>query len=127
METRTIIFILALLSVIGGIWCLTLSIQTFKITKIKEGNMKQKKSIDLKTVFMTTTAILAVFLLAMYFGLSLIIDNQKATIEKQSKKLEECSFEIKRLKLVEQDYETDKEYIYECFKQIEMKAERSGK
>ena len=127
METRTIIFILALLSVIGGIWCLTLSIQTFKITKIKEGNMKQKKSIDLKTVFMTTTAILAVFLLAMYFGLSLVIDNQKATIEKQSKKLEECSFEIKRLKLVEQDYETDKEYIYECFKQIEMKAERSGK
>ena len=42
METPTIIFILALLSVVGGIWCLTLSLQTLKLEKIKE-NLKNGK------------------------------------------------------------------------------------
>ena len=72
-------------------------------------------------------AIEALLMIVVIFQLCIKIENQKAIIDKQSKKIEECSYEIKRLKLVEQDYETDKEYIYQCFKEIEQKAERSGK
>ena len=68
-----------------------------------------------------------ILLLVITFSYGNKIDKLNATIEKQNKKIEECSYEIKRLKLVEQDYETDKEYIYQCFKEIEQKAERSGK
>lgn len=38
--TRTIIFTLGLLSVVCGIWCLFLSLQTLKIEKIKERSGK---------------------------------------------------------------------------------------
>ena len=55
------------------------------------------------------------------------IDNQQEMINKQNEKIEECSYEIKRLKLVEQNFEEEKEYLYECYKDIELKAERSGK
>lgn len=39
-KVQVIIFALALLLVVGGIWCLTLSIQNMKLEKIKERSGK---------------------------------------------------------------------------------------
>ena len=69
----------------------------------------------------------AITILGISFGYWKKIDNQQEIINKQNKKIEECSYEIKRLKLVEQNFEEEKEYLYECYKDIELKAERSGK
>lgn len=83
--------------------------------------------IEWKNLFRAIALLEAVLLLVLTFSYGNKIDNLKKTIKEQNKTIEQCNYEIKRLKLVEQDYETDKEYIYECFKQIEMNAERSGK
>lgn len=83
--------------------------------------------INSNKVFLTIALCEALLLIVAVFSFGSKIEDQKATIDKQSAKIKECDYEIKRLKLVEQDYETDKEYIYECFKQIEMNTERSGK
>lgn len=83
--------------------------------------------IEWKNLFRTIALIEALLLLVITFGYGNKIDKQNETIEKQSKKIQECSYEIKRLKLIEQDFEQEKEYIYECYKQIESRAERSGK
>ena len=69
----------------------------------------------------------AIVLLTISFGYWNKIDKQQEIIDKQNKKINECSYEIKRLKLVEQNFEEEKEYLYECYKDIELKAERSGK
>jgi hypothetical protein len=69
----------------------------------------------------------AITILGTSLGYWKKIDNQQEIINKQNKKIEECSYEIKRLKLVEQNFEEEKEYLYECYKDIELKAERSGK
>ena len=69
----------------------------------------------------------AITILGISLGYWKKIDNQQEIINKQNKKIEECSYEIKRLKLVEQNFEEEKEYLYECYKDIELKAERSGK
>ena len=69
----------------------------------------------------------AIALLLISYGYGKKIDEQFATIKKQEEKIEQCSYEIKRLKLVEQNFEEEKEYLYECYKDIELKAERSGK
>ena len=68
-----------------------------------------------------------IVLLTISFGYWNKIDKQQEIIDKQNKKIKECSYEIKRLKLVEQNFEEEKEYLYECYKDIELKAERSGK
>lgn len=69
----------------------------------------------------------AITILGISLGYWKKIDNQQEIINKQNEKIEECSYEIKRLKLVEQNFEEEKEYLYECYKDIELKAERSGK
>ena len=69
----------------------------------------------------------AITILGISFSYWKKIDNQQEIINKQNKKIEECSYEIKRLKLVEQNFEEEKEYLYQCYKDIELKAERSGK
>jgi len=61
-------------------------------------------------------AIEALLMIVVIFQLCIKVEKQESIIEKQSKKIKECDYEIKRLKLVEQDYEADKDYIYECFK-----------
>lgn len=83
--------------------------------------------IEWKNLFRTIALLEALLLLVITFAYGNKIDELNKIINKQSEKIKECDYEIKRLKLVEQDYETDKEYIYECFKEIEQKAERSGK
>ena len=83
--------------------------------------------IESKKVFLAIALCEALLLIVAVFSFGSKIEDQKVIIVKQSAKIKECDYEIKRLKLVEQDYEADKEYIYECFKQIEMNAERSGK
>ena len=83
--------------------------------------------IEWKNLFRTIALLEALLLLVLTFSYENKIDKQNETIEKQSKKIQECSYEIKRLKLVEQDFEEEKEYLYECYKDIELKAERSGK
>ena len=85
------------------------------------------KKINNTKIFMTIALLEAFLLIVLLFCFESKIEEQKVTIDKQSAKIKECDYEIKRLKLVEQDYEADKDYIYECFKQIEMNAERSGK
>lgn len=72
-------------------------------------------------------AIEVLLMIVVIFQLCIKVEKQEFIIEKQSKKIEECSYEIKRLKLVEQNFEEEKEYLYECYKDIELKAERSGK
>ena len=92
--------------------------------------MKKIKEIINKnyTNIITALALIeAIVLLTISFGCGNKIDKQQEIIDKQSKKIEQCSFEIKRLKLVEQSFEQEKEYLYECYKDIELKAERSGK
>ena len=83
--------------------------------------------IEWKNLFRTIALLEALLLLVLTFSYGNKIDDLKKTIDKQSKKIEQCSFEIKRLKLVEQNFEEEKEYLYECYKDIEFKAERSGK
>lgn len=83
--------------------------------------------IEWKNLFRTIALLEAVLLLVLTFSYGNKIDNQKKIIDKQNKKIEQCSYEIKRLKLVEQNFEEEKEYLYECYKDIELKAERSGK
>lgn len=83
--------------------------------------------IEWKNLFRTIALLEALLLLVLTFSYGNKIDNQKKIIDKQSKKIEQCSYEIKRLKLVEQNFEEEKEYLYECYKDIELKAERSGK
>lgn len=90
-------------------------------------NLKNYKNIEWKNLFRTIALLEALLLLVLSFSYVSKINEQAATIDKQSKKLEQCSFEIKRLKLVEQDFEENKPYLYECFKQIESNAERSGR
>lgn len=83
--------------------------------------------IEWKNLFRTIALLEALLLLAITFGYGNKIDKLNATIDKQNKTIEQCSYEIKRLKLIEQNFEEEKEYLYECYKDIELKAERSGK
>lgn len=83
--------------------------------------------IEWKNLFRTIALLEALLLLVLTFSYGNKIDNLKKTIEKQNKKIEQCSYEIKRLKLIEQNFEEEKEYLYGCYKDIELKAERSGK
>lgn len=69
--------------------------------------------IDWKNLFRTIVLLLAILLLVMYFSF-----NKEIKILKN---------EINRLEIVEQNYEEEKEYFYQCYKDIELKAERSGK
>ena len=72
-------------------------------------------------------AIEVLLMIVVIFQLCIKVEKQESIIDKQSKKIEECSYEIKRLKLVEQNFEEEKEYLYECYKNIELNTERSGK
>lgn len=83
--------------------------------------------IEWKNLFRTIALLEALLLLVLTFSYGNKIEDLKKTIEKKNKKIEQCSFEIKRLKLVEQNFEEEKEYLYECYKDIELKTERSGK
>lgn len=69
----------------------------------------------------------AVLLLVLSFAYGSKIDKQAEIINNQEERIKSYKQEIIQLKLVEQDYQADKEYIYECYKQIEQKAERSGR
>lgn len=83
--------------------------------------------IEWKNLFRTIALLEALLLLVLSYSYLSKAKEQKEIIDKQNQKIEECSFEIKRLKLVEQSFEQEKEYLYECYKNIESKAERSGK
>ena len=83
--------------------------------------------IEWKNLFRTIALLEALLLLVLTFSYGNKIDNLKKTIDKQNKTIEQCNYEIKRLKLVEQNFEEEKEYLYECYKDIELKTERSGK
>ena len=83
--------------------------------------------IEWKNLFRTIALLEALLLLVLTFSYGNKIDDLKKTIDKQNKTIEQCSYEIKRLKLVEQNFEEEKDYLYECYKDIEIKAERSGK
>lgn len=72
-------------------------------------------------------AIEVLLMIVVIFQLCIKVEKQESIIKKQNKTLEKCSYEIKRLKLVEQNFEEEKEYLYKCYKDIELKAERSGK
>ena len=76
--------------------------------------------LDYKKIFGTIALLEAILLLVLFYSMGLKIDEQKNKLQQQNQ-------ELIRLKLVEEDYNADKEYIYECFKQIEQRAERSGK
>lgn len=80
-----------------------------------------------ETIYKVLAIIEAVLLLVLSFAYGSRIDKQKEIIENKNNKIKECSYEIKRLKLIEQNYEEEKEYLYQCYKQIEQRAERSGK
>lgn len=80
-----------------------------------------------ETIYKVLAIIEAVLLLVLSFAYGSRIDKQKEIIENKNNKIKECSYEIKRLKLIEQNYEEEKEYLYQCYKDIELKAERSGK
>jgi hypothetical protein len=69
----------------------------------------------------------AILLLVLSFAYGSKIDKQAEIINNQEERIKSYKQEIIQLKLVEQDYQADKEYIYECYKQIEQKAERSGR
>ena len=76
--------------------------------------------LDYKKIFGTIALLEAILLLVLFYSMGIKIDEQKNKLQQQNQ-------ELIRLKLVEEDYNADKEYIYECFKQIEQRAERSGK
>lgn len=69
----------------------------------------------------------AILLLIISFSYGSKIDKQKEIINNQNQIIEKCKEENIKLRLIEEDYNTSKEYIYECYKQIEQRAERSGK
>ena len=69
----------------------------------------------------------AILLLVLSFAYGSKIDKQAEIINNQEERIKSYKQEIIQLKLVEQDYQADKEYIYECYKQIEQRAERSGR
>lgn len=83
--------------------------------------------IEWKNLFRAIALFEAVLLLVLTFSYGNKIDNLKKTIKEQNKTIEQCNYEIKRLKLIEQNFEEEKEYLYQCYKDIELKAERSGK
>lgn len=87
----------------------------------------KKNNIDWKNIFAASTLLLAILLLVLFYSYDTKVNDQQKIIDKQELKLEETRKELIRLKLMEQDYDADKEYIYECYKDIELKAERSGK
>ena len=83
--------------------------------------------IEWKNLFRALALLEAVLLLVLTFSYGNKVDKLNKTIAKQEKKIEECSYEIKRLKLIEQDFEEEKDILYECYKNVEQKAERSGR
>ena len=83
--------------------------------------------IEWKNLFRAIALLEALLLLVLTFSYGNKIDDLKKTIKEQNKTIEQCNYEIKRLKLVEQNFEEEKEYLYQCYKDIELKAERSGK
>lgn len=78
-------------------------------------------------IFIGVVFIELLIIFVLIYNIGVKLKDQQETINNQNKKLKECSYEIKRLKLVEQNFEEEKEYLYECYKDIELKAERSGK
>ena len=60
--------------------------------------------IEWKNLFRTIALLEAILLLVITFSYGNKIDNLKNTIDKQSEKIKQCSFEIKRLKLIEQEF-----------------------
>ena len=83
--------------------------------------------IEWKNLFRTIAVLEALLLLVLTFSYGNKIDELKTTIDNQTKKIEKYRKEIIELKMVEESYTVDKDYIYECYKQIENSAERSGK
>ena len=78
--------------------------------------------------FMGITALVEAFIfLIIGFLYGIRIDNLKNEINLKDEKILKQSKEIIELKLIEEDYNSSKDYIYECFKQIENNAKRSGK
>ena len=69
----------------------------------------------------------AILLLIISFSYGSKIDKQKEIINNQNQIIEKCKEKNIKLRLIEEDYNTSKEYIYECYKQIEQRTERSGK
>lgn len=68
----------------------------------------------------------AILLLVLTFCYGGKIDDQKKIIEDKTEIIEKSKTEVKRLKLVEQDFEENKEYINECFKEMLKKGEEKN-
>ena len=84
-------------------------------------------NIEESKIYKVLAILEAVLLLVLSFAYGSKIDKQAEIINNQEERIKSYKQEIIQLKLVEQDYQADKEYIYECYKQIEQKTERSGK
>lgn len=103
---RTIIITIVAITIVLAIWNLTLSIQNMKLEEYK-GKKRVRRNymrINWKNLFRTIALLEAILLLVSVFCFNSKINSQKETIEKQSKKLDQCSYEIKRLKLIEQEF-----------------------
>lgn len=90
-------------------------------------NLKSYKNIEWKNLFRTIALLEAILLLVITFSYGNKIDEQKELINKQKSKLEEAKTEILRLRLIEQEFYESKDYMYDCYQQVELNAERSGK
>lgn len=71
-------------------------------------------------IFRVIALLEAILMLVIVFTLSNKIDNQKHKIDRITK-------ENIRLRLVEQDFQESKEYIYECYKQVSNNASDNAK
>lgn len=84
-------------------------------------------NIEVTKIYKVLAILVVVLLLVLSFAYGSKIDKQAEIINNQEERIKSYKQEIIQLKLVEQDYQADKEYIYECYKQIEQRAERSGR
>ena len=87
-------------------------------------SLERNNNIAWLKIFKAVAILEALLLLVITFCYGSKIDNQKKIIEEQKQRIEDNKMEILRLRLVEQDFEENKEYIKECFD--ELFQEREG-
>lgn len=73
--------------------------------------------IEWRNLFRTIALLEALLLLVLSFNYWNKVDKQHEIIKKQEE----------QIKIFEEKNNIDRDYLYQCYKQIELKAERSGK